>query len=74
MMSIEGRPLLLSEREAADLLNLSVRTLQAWRLNGRGPSFTRLGSAVRYSSDDLDGFIRAGRRGEAIAPTPRDFK
>ena len=40
---------LLTEFPAAEVLNLSIRTLQAWRLRGGGPLFVRLsGRAVRY--------------------------
>jgi excisionase family DNA binding protein len=39
---------LLNDIEAARLLSLSSRTLQAWRLKGGGPPFVRLGRAVRY--------------------------
>ncbi len=44
---------LLTEDEAASFLNLSVRTLQAWRVKGGGPLFVRLGRAVRYRSPDI---------------------
>jgi len=39
---------LLTEAQASQLLSLSVRTLQAWRSQGRGPKFVRVGRAVRY--------------------------
>ena len=61
---------LYTEREAARFLNLSHRTLQDWRVTGRGPAFTRLESAVRYRAADLDAFILAG----SSAPTPEDEK
>ena len=44
---------LLTERQAAAILNLSIRTLQAWRTNRHGPSFVRAGRAVRYRRRDL---------------------
>ncbi len=50
---------LLTEVQAADLLNLSVRTLQAWRLRGGGPCFVRLGRAVRYRRQDLTSWLDA---------------
>jgi len=48
---------LLTEAQASQMLNLSVRTLQAWRGQGRGPNFVRAGRAVRYRSSDLTGWI-----------------
>ncbi len=44
---------LLTEVEAADILSLSVRTLQAWRARAFGPAFVRAGRAVRYRRRDL---------------------
>jgi hypothetical protein len=44
---------LLTEVGAADLLSLSVRTLQAWRARAFGPAFVRAGRAVRYRRRDL---------------------
>ena len=38
----------LNENQAAEFLGLSVRTLQAWRVRGGGPSYVKIGRAVRY--------------------------
>jgi hypothetical protein len=50
---------LLVETHAAQLLSLSARTLQAWRLTSRGPAFVRAGRAVRYRRRDLLAWIDA---------------
>jgi hypothetical protein len=52
---------LLTEEEVAGFLRLSVRTLQAWRLCNRGPTWTRIHGVVRYPTADLRIFIAAGR-------------
>jgi len=44
---------LLTEVQTADLLNISIRTLQAWRVRGGGPRFVRAGRAIRYRRRDL---------------------
>lgn len=44
---------LLTEVAAADLLQLSNRTLQTWRCKGIGPTFIRAGRAIRYRRSDL---------------------
>jgi excisionase family DNA binding protein len=51
---------LLNEAQAANYLNVSVRTLQQWRVSGRGPVFTKLSRAVRFRRADLDAFIAKG--------------
>ncbi|MDO8420690.1 MAG: helix-turn-helix domain-containing protein [Parvibaculum sp.] len=50
---------LLTEIQAAEFLNLSPRTLQAWRIKGGGPCFARLGRAVRYRQADLNQWLDA---------------
>lgn len=62
----DERRSLLNELEAASVLGMSVRTLQGWRSNGRGPAFVKLSAAVRYSHADLDDFMRTGRRVPSI--------
>ena len=48
---------LLTEIQAADLLRLSSRTLQAWRTQRRGPSFVRAGRAIRYRRSDINTWL-----------------
>ena len=48
---------LLTELQAAQLLQISIRTLQAWRLRRSGPAYVQLGRAVRYRKSDLMGWI-----------------
>ncbi|MBS4084027.1 MAG: helix-turn-helix domain-containing protein [Rhizobiales bacterium] len=50
---------LLLEIQAAKLLNLSVKTLQAWRNRKRGPTFIRAGRAVRYRRSDILQWVEA---------------
>jgi predicted site-specific integrase-resolvase len=45
---------LLTERQAADLLNVKVATLRRWRWAGKGPAFLKVGGAVRYDPAELD--------------------
>ena len=47
----------LTEGELADMLNISVATLRRWRLLGHGPKFVKFGSAVRYSSEDVQEWL-----------------
>ena len=51
----------LTESEAAIRLGLKVATLRAWRHQGRGPAFVRLGRAIRYLVSDIDELLRANR-------------
>ena len=52
MASVE--PEFMDTRAAADLLGLSHRTLEGYRVSGGGPDFHRFGNRVRYRRLDLD--------------------
>lgn len=64
---------LLTERQAAALLKVSVKSLQGWRSRGGGPPYHKLGRCVRYSVADLEAFVReAVRRSTSDqGPTPQ---
>ncbi len=52
----------VNELDAAHILGLSVHTLRAMRAKGRqGPTYSKVGRAVRYSYDDLDEFMQSRR-------------
>jgi hypothetical protein len=53
----------ITEMDAAGRLGLKVATLRAWRHQGRGPAYVRLGRAVRYLPSDLNEFLRSNRHG-----------
>ena len=53
---------LVNEYVAARILGLQVTTLRRWRWAGKGPSFIKIGSAVRYEPQVLKDEIDAGRR------------
>ena len=53
------QPRLIDEKQAAEFLAISPRTLQAWRVTGGGPIFKKIGRVVRYDCADLAAFITA---------------
>jgi predicted DNA-binding transcriptional regulator AlpA len=55
----ENADALLSEVDAAELLGLSTRTLQSWRMQETGPDYVRAGRAIRYRRRDLLAWIDA---------------
>lgn len=65
--SWSGQPLsdLLTTKEAADYLRLSVPTMERMRLS-EGPAFIKLGNGKRarvvYRREDLDAYVAAHRR------------
>ncbi len=72
-----GRPIpkhpdaLLFTAEAAFLLGLSARTLEALRLRGGGPPFVAVTpKAIRYKRCDLEDWIAARRRVSTSDPGP----
>ncbi len=51
--SMEAHPDLMKTEEAAAFLGLSERTLERYRINGKGPRFLKIGRWVRYLKSDL---------------------
>ena len=67
---MENLTKLLKTEEAANLLGLSRRTLEAFRIHGGGPRYRRLGKrAVRYAQSDLVEFVNAGMVANTSAPS-----
>jgi hypothetical protein len=50
------------EKIAGPYVGASPRTMQAWRVQGKGPVYLKLGRAVRYRICDLDDWLEANRR------------
>ncbi|MCK9276240.1 MAG: helix-turn-helix domain-containing protein [Syntrophales bacterium] len=54
--------MLLTTQEAAGKLRRTKACLEAWRCRGGGPVFVKIGRGVFYREEDLENFIKAGRR------------
>ncbi len=50
-------PVCLRTEEAARLLGVSVGTLKAWRMKGKGPRYSKLGAVAVYTYADLEAFV-----------------
>ena len=64
-MPIIEKPGLLTESQAARMLNQSVRTLRDWRLRPRTTArlpYVKLGRSVRYDPSDVIAYLRSCRR------------
>lgn len=63
----------MPQTQAATFLGLSPRTLERFRVEGRGPAFLKLGRRVVYSRDDLVEWAEARRRQSTadVELTPR---
>ena len=61
---------LLDEKKTAQMLGLSPRTLQMWRLKGEGPPFVRLGAAIRYDLEEVNRWLDDQTRKSTSDPGP----
>ncbi|WP_084404752.1 helix-turn-helix domain-containing protein [Pseudovibrio sp. Ad13] len=50
---------MITEAAAADYLGISIRTIQAWRVRGGGPSYVKMGKSVRYRPSDIQNWIES---------------
>lgn len=61
-----------TETELAQRWNISIKTLQRWRSESRGPRYYKLSKAVRYALEDVVAYEDAQRQGadSPVAPSP----
>lgn len=58
MSAVDFGSKLLTQKEVAEALSVSERTLEGWRWLGRGPKFVRIsGRAVRYRPSAVEEFV-----------------
>lgn len=59
-------PVLLTPTQVADLLQVKLDTLEAWRGKRIGPAWIKLGegkrSPVRYRRDAVENYLKAGQQ------------
>jgi hypothetical protein len=63
MTSQSVNKLLLDEREAAEMLGVSVSTLRRNRAEKLPPDYIMVRGAVRYPLEDLQRFVERAKRG-----------
>jgi excisionase family DNA binding protein len=65
--SIGTVPRLLTIKQVADRLTVSVGCLRAWRIRGEGPPAIRVGSALRWDEREVDAWLNARRESGGLA-------
>ncbi len=50
---------LLNEHDVARITGLSVASVRRWRLLRQGPRYLKIGSAVRYRSEDIFAWLNS---------------
>ena len=62
---------LLTQQALSDLIAVSERTLERWRVEGSGPVFCRAGRKVLYRLEDVSDWLAASRRKSTCEPLER---
>jgi predicted DNA-binding transcriptional regulator AlpA len=57
-MSAGTMPAAMNDRELAQRLGISRKTLQKWRSLGMGPPYLKLGAKVVYRAEDIEAYIQ----------------
>jgi excisionase family DNA binding protein len=47
----------MTDKQVASHLNISLATMRRWRLFRKGPKFFKMGAAVRYRREDVDRWL-----------------
>lgn len=53
---------LLKETQVAKLLEVSHRTLQGWRVEGKGPPYRKISRLIRYDRNEVMDWLASQRR------------
>lgn len=61
---------LLSQDAVAELLGVTVRTVERWREEGSGPPFVKIGRGVRYDERDLIAWLAERRHRSTSESNP----
>lgn len=56
---------LIPETEAAEMLGITPSALRTMRKEGRGLGYYKISKSVRYAIEEVEAFLRAGRRDHA---------
>lgn len=51
----------LKDTEAAEIMGLATQTLRNWRVCRRGPTFCKIGRAVRYTPEAIEQFMQENK-------------
>jgi len=54
--------LYINNDQTAKTIRISPRTLEKWRVQGRGPAYLKLGARVVYARRDIEQWLEAQRR------------
>ena len=60
-------PPLLTPEQVAEYLGIPVRRLYAWRLDGKGPKFVKVGHNLRYRTSDIGDYVEQNLRGPSTS-------
>lgn len=58
---MEIKSKVMNEKQAAQYVGLSQRSLQLRRFKRKPPTYIKVGRVIRYRQDDLDEFLEANR-------------
>jgi hypothetical protein len=70
MTTLQPIPIhLLNEHDIAEHLRVSVATVRRWRILRQGPTFIKIGAAVRYKPEDLAAWLDSRPSGGSEIPS-----
>jgi len=62
---------MLTQGQVAEMLNVSAKSVENWRLKGTGPAFYRIEGQVRYEIRDVRAWKRQRRNAKATVKSER---
>ena len=66
------KPRFLNQRDLADRWQVSQKSLERWRYEGKSPIFTKINGKVLYAMEDIEDFEQVSRRRNTGDPPGED--
>ena len=61
--------LLFDEAQAAQIIDVTDKCMQAWRCRGGGPAYLKIGRLVRYRKSDINAWLESRVRSQGWQDT-----
>lgn len=61
---------MFAQAEVAELLGVTERCIEGWRVRGGGPRYVRVGRLIRYRHSDVSAWLDARTRASTSDPGP----
>jgi predicted site-specific integrase-resolvase len=65
-------PMLMTTQQVCEVLGVNIKTLNSWRVSGKGPKFCKLsGRSIKYLETDVTAYVLNSVRSSTSEQAPK---